>query len=127
MQVGIQAGAQALPGRQVQAPGQMWRVLPCHLQVRRPAQGRQGETVYELAILPANPVRDATGPFGDQLRLCIGAAQQGGEHTGLGPVEPGRMFAEQTARSGGYPGQFTAKIRQVEVGFQDLFLAPALF
>ena len=112
------------------------RHLACHMRcsavagrVIAPSQGGAGEDVERLAVCVGAlyAAQHVAGTLRDPLPGRIGRTHQSGGDGGFAKVQPVGGLAKQAAAQRIDAHQLASKRHQVEVGLQDLVLAPAAF
>ena len=95
---------------------------------RTTLQRTRGEQIERIAVRRlrlAHVLEHATGPLRHLRRFGVGRTDQCGGNGGLALVEAMRRLVEQRARQRIDAHQFAAKRHDIEIGLQNLVLAPA--
>ncbi len=106
-----------------QTPCQMRGIVPARFEAHRiEPVGQRAGAITQLGATDAR--HQFASPPGHLLWRGVGRTQQGRQHRCLCPVERIGRLAHQRARRGVNAEQFTAKWREIEVGLENVGLAP---
>ena len=121
LHTGVERGADAQRRLRQQPVGEMRGQAGVELERAGGAERAGGQRRKTVAIGLA---RETAGASGDTLGRGLRVGEQGGEDQRVVAAQAGGRFAEQAERGGADPLSLTAKAREVEIGFEDLILAP---
>ena len=110
-----------------QLPGKMRRdpLVGIERAALQRAGREQIERIATRGLRLAHFLKHATGALRHERWLGVGCAHQSGGNRGLAVVQTVRGLVEQRARQRVDPHQLAAKRHQVEIGLENLVLAPA--